>query len=173
MTKVEQSRHEPIHHVPDEVKASSAAVALIHVLPYLGKELGLHGLACLAGSSRHFRQECVDLAKQNAHVLLLGALPPVKPIETLAALAEAAAAVPPPSPADQRLQPVLWLVHVAPSVTASALAAADVLQRLMHLPHVPLQHAQQLVAAGVRISYAQLLSAARSMVVEVEVWVQT
>jgi hypothetical protein len=67
---------------------------------------------------------------------------------------------------------VLWLVHVAPSVTASAMAAADVLHRLVHLPYVDLEHAQQLVAAGVRMPYAQLLSAARSMVAGVEVWVQ-
>jgi hypothetical protein len=63
-------------------------------------------------------------------------------------------------------------VHVVPSVTASALAAADVLQWLVHLPHVRLQHAQQLVAAGVRMPYAQLLSAASHMVAGVEVWVQ-
>jgi hypothetical protein len=49
---------------------------------------------------------------------------------------------------------------------------ADVLQRLLHVPHVPLQHAQQLVAAGVHISYAQVLEAASSMVAGVEVWVQ-
>jgi hypothetical protein len=114
------------------------------------------------------------LAKQNARVLLLKAMPAVRPLETLAAVSEAAAKqnMPPPSPVERRLQPVLWLVHVAPSVIASALAAADVLHRLLHLPHVPLQQAQQLVAAGVRMPYAQLLSAARSMVAGVEVWVQ-
>jgi hypothetical protein len=73
---------------------------------------------------------------------------------------------------DQRLQPVMWLLYVAPRVSTNALAAADVLQRLLHLPHVPLQQAQQLVAAGARIPYAQLLAAAHSMVAGVEVWVQ-
>jgi hypothetical protein len=57
-------------------------------------------------------------------------------------------------------------------LAGTALAAADVLQRLLHLPHVPLQHAQQLIAAGVRISHAQLLAATRDVVAGVEVWVQ-
>jgi heme/copper-type cytochrome/quinol oxidase subunit 1 len=52
------------------------------------------------------------------------------------------------------------------------LADANVQQRLTHVPHVPLQQAQQPVAAGVHISYAQLLEAASSMVAGVEVWVQ-
>jgi hypothetical protein len=143
--------------------------------PYLGKALRLQGLACLASSNRQLRQECVDTAKQNACELLLMALPPVKALETLvasAAAAAAAAAVPAPSAANQRLQPVLWLVHVAPSTAARALAAADVLQRLVHLPHIDLQHAQQLVAAGVRVPYSQLVSAASDMVTGVEVWVR-
>jgi hypothetical protein len=37
---------------------------------------------------------------------------------------------------------------------------------------VPLNWALQLVAAGVRFSYAQLLAAANSMLAGVEVWVQ-
>jgi hypothetical protein len=50
--------------------------------------------------------------------------------------------------------------------------AVDVIERLLHLPSVPLDTAKQLVAAGVRISYAQLLEAARTKVAGVEVWVQ-
>jgi hypothetical protein len=98
---------------------------------------------------------------------------PAKPLETFKAFAEAALLLkaeepPPPPPADQFVQSVLWLVHVAPSVIASAFAA-DVLQRLVHLANVDLQHAWQLVAAGVCIPYAQLLSAARIIVPGVEV----
>jgi hypothetical protein len=37
---------------------------------------------------------------------------------------------------------------------------------------VPLNSAKALVAAGVRVTYAQLLAAANSMVAGVEVWVQ-
>jgi hypothetical protein len=67
---------------------------------------------------------------------------------------------------------VLWLSRVASGVASSVLAAVDVLQRLVHLQHVPLQQAKQLVADGVRIPYAQLLAAAKSKVAGVEVWVQ-
>jgi hypothetical protein len=175
MAEVEQSRQKSSFAFVEPV-ASNAAGALLDVLPYLGSALGLQGLACLASSSRQLRQSCVDLATQNAHLLLLKALPPAKPLETFPALAEAALLLldgkgPPPA-ADQCLLPVLWLVHVAPSVIDSAFTAADVLQRLVHLPNVDLQHAQQLVAAGVRMPYAQLLAAARSMVAGVEVWVE-
>jgi hypothetical protein len=171
MAEVKHSTRASTDHLPEEQEAFNAAGALVDVLPCLGRALGLQGLACLASSSRQFRQACVDIAQHNAHVLLLEALPPVKPVETLAASAQAAASAVSP-PVDRRLQPVLWLMHVAPSVSASALATADVLHRLVHLPHVPLQHAQQLVAAGVRMPYAQLLAAARSMVAGVELWVQ-
>jgi hypothetical protein len=67
---------------------------------------------------------------------------------------------------------VLCLLRVAPHSAGTALAAADVIQRVVHVPYVPLQQAKQLVAAGVRISSAQLLSAASYMVAGVEVWVQ-
>jgi hypothetical protein len=50
--------------------------------------------------------------------------------------------------------------------------AAAVTVRLLSLPDVTLQFAEQLVAAGMRITYAQLLDAANSMVAGVEVWVQ-
>jgi hypothetical protein len=46
------------------------------------------------------------------------------------------------------------------------------MERLLSLPDVTLQFAEQLVAAGMRITYAQLQDAANSMVAGVEVWVQ-
>jgi hypothetical protein len=109
-------------------------------------------------------------------MLLLDALPAVKAGDDLTATAAATRLnriLPWDGAAeDKRLQPVIWLLHVAPGVTSNAVTAADVLQQLLHLPNVPLQHARQLVEAGVRISYAQLLSAASDMVAAVEVWVQ-
>uniref|UniRef100_A0A383VCN4 Uncharacterized protein n=1 Tax=Tetradesmus obliquus TaxID=3088 RepID=A0A383VCN4_TETOB len=51
-------------------------------------------------------------------------------------------------------------------------AAADVTTRLLNLPDVPPELAVQLVSAGMRFSYAQLLAAADSMVARVDVWVQ-
>jgi hypothetical protein len=147
---------------------TDATAVLVDVLPYLGGVLGLHGLACLGSSSRRMRHECIEFITQNATMLAMAALP--------AASAEDSLAAPPPSTgataAAKHLQPIVWLLGVAPSFATSASAAADVLQRLVHLPHVPLQQAQQLVAAGARFPYAQLLSAASSMVAGVEVWVQ-
>jgi hypothetical protein len=153
-----------------------AEASLLDVLPYLGRSLGLQGLACLGASSQQFKQACLEFVNPNSTHLVLDALPPLSPecgLAEAAAAAAAASQLPPPAGAavDQRLQPVLWLSRVAPVTASSALAAVDVLQRLVHLPHVPLQQAQDLVKAGVRISYAQLLAAANSMVAGVEVWV--
>jgi hypothetical protein len=165
---------------------ADAADALVDVLPYLGGVLGLHGMACLASSSRHLRHECIEFVKNNATLLAMESLPATIAEDSLAAVAEAAAVAALPygyawraaarataaAAAVEHLQPVSWLLDMAPSSSTSVLAAADVLQRLLHLPHVHLQQAKQLVAAGVRIPYAQLLSAASSMVGGVEVWVQ-
>jgi hypothetical protein len=53
-----------------------------------------------------------------------------------------------------------------------AAANENLAAELSHAPYVPLEYAKELVSAGVRISYAQLLAAANSMVAGVEVWVQ-
>jgi hypothetical protein len=154
--------------------ADGALISLIDVLPYLGPVLGLQGLACLASSNRQLRQECNTFINENATCLLIGTLPAVKAEESLAAVAKAAVHLPTAGAAGtaECLKPVMWLVWTSESAATSAFASADVLQRLLHLPHVPMQQAMPLVAAGVRISYQQLLAAARRMVTGVEVWVQ-
>jgi hypothetical protein len=43
---------------------------------------------------------------------------------------------------------------------------------LLSVPNMPLDASKQLVSAGSRFSYAQLLAAAHSMVAGVEVWMQ-
>jgi hypothetical protein len=65
-------------------------------------------------------------------------------------------------------QSVDWLLHLAPA----AASAAEVRDCLVRLPAVPLPWARQMVRAGVRMSYAQLLAAADSMVYDVNRWVQ-
>jgi hypothetical protein len=179
MADLQQPQHTSDSQEPPSVDGSAiidAMCAVIDVLPYLGPVLGLQGLACLASTCPQLKQECFAYIYGNVTALLLDALPSVNAEEGLAAVAERAAAAPPPPAAEaeacQRLQPVIWLLQVSPSTLSSAVAGADVLQRLVHLPHVPLPQAKQLVAAGVRIPYAQLLSAASSMVAGVEVWVQ-
>jgi hypothetical protein len=150
MAETEQSLSHLLHNIDlrEPPASAGAAGALLDVLPYLGRALGLQDLACLAATCQQLKQGCMKFIHHNARVLLLDALPPVQTVDCFKAAAEAAAA-------DRRLQPVLWLLHVARQSASTALAAADVLQRLVHLPYVPLQHAKQLVAAGVRISYAQ------------------
>jgi hypothetical protein len=61
---------------------------------------------------------------------------------------------------------VAWLLRAAPVETAAAAAVECVLS----MPAVPQQAALQLVKAGLRVSFAQLLSAADRMVKGVEVW---
>jgi hypothetical protein len=63
-------------------------------------------------------------------------------------------------------QAVLWLLQQAPT------KATAIYEKVLVRPSVPLNHAKELVAAGMRFSYAQLLDAANSMVAGVEVWVQ-
>jgi hypothetical protein len=62
---------------------------------------------------------------------------------------------------------VAWLLRAAPVEAASDAAVECVLS----MPAVPEQAAVQLVTAGMRVSYAQMLRAADRMVKGVEVWV--
>jgi hypothetical protein len=116
-------------------------------------------------------------------MLLLDVLPAVRADKGLAATAQLAAAAAAAAAAKiaagaeaaacKCMQLVLWITKILPPcAVSSTLAEPDVLQRLMHIPHVPLEQAHQLVAAGVHVSYAQLLAAANSMVAGVEVWVE-
>uniref|UniRef100_A0A383VP01 Uncharacterized protein n=1 Tax=Tetradesmus obliquus TaxID=3088 RepID=A0A383VP01_TETOB len=72
------------------------------------------------------------------------------------------------------MQAVGWLAALL--LRKAPAAAADVMTRLLNFPAVPLKVAVRVVQAGVdagvRITYAQLLAAADSMVAGVEVWVQ-
>jgi hypothetical protein len=62
---------------------------------------------------------------------------------------------------------VEWLLRAAPVEAASEAAV----ECMLSMPAVPQQAAVQLVEAGMRVSYAQLLRAADRMVKGVEVWV--
>jgi hypothetical protein len=68
-------------------------------------------------------------------------------------------------------QGAVWLARTLQHEGAATKAAA-VAQQLISLPSVPLDWAVQLLAAGVRTSYSQLLDAASSSLAGVEVWVQ-
>jgi hypothetical protein len=70
----------------------------------------------------------------------------------------------------QHHQALAWLAALL--LRRAPATAAAVTEKLLPLPDVALEFAKQLVAAGLRITYAQLLDAANSMVAGVEVWVQ-
>jgi hypothetical protein len=139
------------------------ATTLLDVLPYCSsRQLGLQGLACLAASNKHLRDTALEYARGDAANLLLDAVQAASTPATAAASAQLTARcdVVSITPA------ITWLLGIAPACSA---AAAEC---LLLIPAVPASCAAQLVAAGVRISYAQLLSAASSMAEGVEVWMQ-
>jgi hypothetical protein len=77
----------------------------------------------------------------------------------------------------QHLQAVSWLLQQTPASSKSAAGLAGILallpaEGLLRLPALPFSWARTLLEAGVRINFAQLVDAARSMVLGVEVWVQ-
>jgi hypothetical protein len=133
--------------------------------------LGLQGLACLATTSKYFRLICSEVLKHDAAQQLLRTLQAAKATAADAAI----------DPAPQRsvqhqphvaIRAVHWMKRMAPNNAAAALAAKDVAGLMVWIPAVQNMHAEQLLRAGVRIRYAQLLEAANSMVPGVEVWVQ-
>jgi hypothetical protein len=131
---------------------------LAHALrscPVLCTELGPQGLACLATSSKYCR-DAVDkaLCKDRRHLLA------------------AASTTAHSTGRHVHFKAVAWLAIQL--LQREVKTAADVTEQLLNLPsaRMPLSMAKQLVSAGVRISYSQLLAASNNMVEGVEVWVQ-
>jgi hypothetical protein len=116
-------------------------------------ELGAQGLACVAASSNSFLELVYAVVQRDR-----------------AGLLDSAIAIAQQSREQQHKQAVCWLAALL--LRKAPDSAADVVERLLKLPNVPKSVAEQLVSAGVRVSYAQLLAAANSMVAGVEVWVQ-
>jgi hypothetical protein len=121
-------------------------------------KLGPQGLACLEASSKTY-QTVVHAVVARENLRLLDS-----------ALATAQSSTASHGAEQQHKQAVWWLAALLLRVAPHA--AGDVAERLVNLPEVPLVVAKQLVSGGLRISYAQLLAAANSMVAGVEVWVQ-
>jgi hypothetical protein len=129
------------------------AADMLHECPVLCEKLGLDGLARLA--------TCSKALKESIDIVIIG--------ERLGLL-DRASDTARQSEQQQHKQPVAWLAAIL--LRKAPALAEDVTERLLHLSTMPLDTAKQLVAAGVRITYAQLLAAAHSMVAGVEVWVQ-
>jgi hypothetical protein len=129
------------------------AADMLHECPVLCEKLRLDGLARLATCSKALKSTVETVLVRYSFGLLDRALNTARQ-----------------SAKQQNDQAVTWLAGVL--LGNSPALAVDVTERLLQLPYVPLAIAKQLVAAGVRVTYAQLLAAAHSMVAGVEVWVQ-
>jgi hypothetical protein len=125
----------------------------LHSCPALCTEIGLKGLARLFTCSKGLRS-AVEAALCGDHVSFLNV-----------ALGKARS-----TEQQQHHQAVVWLARLL--LRANPITAADVTQRLFAEPAMPMWCVQQLVSAGARITHAQLLAAANSMVKGVEAWVQ-
>lgn len=135
----------------------------------------------LSTSSKQCKQLCLSLIRGNAHRQLLAAVADIKhqcaqfltrPISVTDevnkqwhlqhGLADCQLL-------DRLKSSLRWLLAGLPPTAAAAPATAAA---LINTPTVPLFAAAMLVQAGVRISYMQLVDAARERVQGVEVWVE-
>uniref|UniRef100_A0A383VFL2 Uncharacterized protein n=1 Tax=Tetradesmus obliquus TaxID=3088 RepID=A0A383VFL2_TETOB len=166
----------------------SVDAAVFDVLPYCCRQLGLQGLACLAASSRQLRTISLGLLPKDGSMLrdaleaaataaAASAAAPSTPAAAVAAAAGAAEQTPHAAPAGasradkqakHHLQAVTWLLSHSPT----AAAAVGVAERALQVPAVPVDWAKHVLAAGMKMTYAQLVAAAHSMVAGGEVWVQ-
>jgi hypothetical protein len=133
-------------------------------MEYCSRQLGITGTACLAASSRQLRTASLAAARSDAALLL---------VDTVKAAAAAGTVDKQASESEQQrvrqhVKAVAWLLQVEPTAAKTAATA----ELLLHVPGVPLQMTEQLVAADVRVSYEQICAAARSMVAGVELWVK-
>jgi hypothetical protein len=136
------------------MSAKEAFGSTLHSCPELCTQLGLQGLACLATSSKNVRSIVIRTVCKDGLKLLDSAL----------------ATAQHNNEQKQHKQAAAWLATVL--LRAQPATTTDVTIRMLSLPAVPFSAAKQLVAAGMRVSYAQLLAAANNMVAGVEVWVQ-
>jgi hypothetical protein len=127
----------------------------MNACPRLCTQLGLQGLACMGASSKGLALNCQAAARSNAVSLLQPIVEAARRRQYL----------------EQHKQAAAWLVALLQQAGNSTTVAAAA-QQLLSIPSVPLDWALQMVAAGVRISYEQLLAAANNMLAGVEVWVQ-
>jgi hypothetical protein len=149
----------------DSSSDESKAASLFDILPLCSGQFRLQGLACLAACSRHLQQACLATVRSDGCNLLRSACDvfddehPSNEWRKYCAAQQAK---------EQRRKAVVWMLQAAPAVAAADSTA----QQLIDISCAPHEWVLQLTAAGVRITYAQLLAAAHSMVAGVETWVQ-
>jgi hypothetical protein len=135
--------------------AEEAFGTALHSCPELYTQLGVQGLACLATSSRSARSIVIRTVYIDGLKLLESALATARHTE---------------KEQHMHMHAAGWLAAVL--LRAQPAATTAVTERMLSLPSMPLGRAKHLVAAGMRVTYAQLLAAAHSMVAGEEVWAQ-
>jgi hypothetical protein len=135
------------HSLP---RVSQQALTAVLQVPVLCEKLSVDGLARLATCSKASSADVDTILSTEGLGLLQRAMDTVRH-----------------SGEQQHYKAVAWLAEVL--LRKVPATAAVVTERLINLPSVPINTAKQLVAAGLRITYAQ---PAHSMVAGVEVWVQ-
>jgi hypothetical protein len=129
------------------------ATAALDACPVLCSQIGLRGLACLSTCSRSIKDDVYTVLCRDEAFFLNSAIHTARE-----------------DGQHKHYQAVAWLAALL--LSRAPATAPDVMRQLLDLPAVPLGCAKQMVSAGLRISYAQLLGTAYSMVAGVEVWVQ-
>jgi hypothetical protein len=156
---------------------------LYDVISNCSRHLGLRGLTRIAASSQQLGHSCSTIINRDAMQLAVSAVEGAKECAEAVKAKQAAHASGEDSRAwllvveetralftqhAQHLQDLVQLLQLKPTVVAKG----SLVDCLLHTCVVPKHLAVQLVAAGVRITYAQLLCATNSMVKDIEVWVQ-
>jgi hypothetical protein len=121
------------------------------LLDHAKEQLGVKGLACLAATTRDYRSTCHAHARLNCVWLIDQELNQAQGRRA------------------QQERALVWLASVARN---DPNAERDVAEQLLSLKLVSPNLAAELIRAGVRVTYAQLLAAAKRGVTGVEVWVQ-
>jgi hypothetical protein len=150
--------------------AGSEEPLVLQVLPFCSRQMGLQGLACLAACSKKAKLTSDEIKSKDALIVLLGTLDATK----AEAAAESAAGAIQRSFDKQLTRLAAWWKPVQKHVQTvpTALTLAGVSDRMLWLPPVSLKQAKQLISGGVRIRYAELLTAASCMVPGLAMWVQ-
>jgi hypothetical protein len=176
------------------IDTTGDAAYFFSLLSCCSKELSVQDLARIAASSKNLKEACVAIARRGLLQLLGTTVARAAEAEAeRSAAATAASAALDSSGFDsddevylgctyhtcknleqiaqttykQQVHAVAWLLCAAP--VEAALDAA--VKCVLSVPAVPEQAAVQLVTAGMRVSFAQLLSAADRKVKGAEVWV--
>jgi hypothetical protein len=115
----------------------------LHSCPTLCTQIGLKGLACLSTCNKALSNDVTNVLCGDSTGYLDSSLETARSTEQ-----------------QQHYQAVAWLASLL--LRQAPATAADVTERLLILPDVDLECAAQLVAAGMRITFAQLLAVANS-----------